>query len=75
MVIQPAGITAPKNSEPTLGANVTSPSAVWEILVLPSRVPALKSATVVSVKLTVCGTTMLHAKVAGVPVLPAASVA
>ena len=39
------------------------------------RVPALKSATEVSVKIAICEVLMVQAKAAGVPVLPPASVA
>src|ERR1700730_15226391 len=59
----PDGSAVPENSAPTVGARVTSPSAVWEMYVFTSGVPALKSATVVSVKLTGAGGVVLIVQV------------
>ena len=51
-VDQPLGRFVPENSAPTVGARMTSPPLVSETYVELPVVPALKSATVVSTRLT-----------------------
>ena len=52
--VHPAGSVVPENSFPPVGARPTSPSPVWITAVL-DWVPAVKSATEVSVSVTLVG--------------------
>src|SRR5439155_20375114 len=49
VLVQPAGLVVAMSSAASAGARLTSPWTVWLMEVLPSSVPAVKSATVVSV--------------------------
>src|SRR5262249_51283387 len=71
-VDQSAG-TVPKNSLPAVGVSISSPSEVCAIATPASAVPALKSATVVSV-IGICVAGIVKLAGGDVDALPAASV-